>query len=119
MQRRQAKGQSVRWKRDLRHLAAKEVSAALQEQRQYRARPQAHEIGSAFESFLFWLSFVFFRVILIMSAAAQEALRKELPRGTIAGQNGRTHQDSVVVLSQEDTPSDVKKQVPSVTDMAV
>ena len=52
MQRRQvAKGQSIRWKRDLRHLAAEEVSTALQEQkREYRVRSQAHEIGSILES---------------------------------------------------------------------
>ena len=71
MQRRQARGQSIRWKRGLRHLAAREVSTALQEQRrEYRARSQAHEIRSALESFLFWLSFVLFRVVRIMSAAA-------------------------------------------------
>ena len=125
-QRRVAKGQSIRWKRDLRHLAAREVSTALQEQRrEYRARSQAHEIGSALESFLFWLSFILFRVVRIMSAAALEALRKELPYGTTVGQNGRAHQDPAVVedgdsvLSQGDPPSGVKKQVPSVRDMAV
>src|ERR1700722_4067478 len=112
MQRRQvAKDQSIRWKRDLRHLAAEEVSAALQEQRQYRARPQAHEIGSILESVLFWLSFIFFRIIQIISAAAQEAFRKEaeetLPCRTTVGQNRRTYRDPAVVedddsvLSQE------------------
>ena len=130
MQRRQvAKGQTIRWKRDLRHLAAEEVSTALQEQkREYRARSQAHEIGSLLES-LFWLSFIFFRVIRIISAAAQEAFRKEvedtLPRGTTAGQDRRRYRDPTVVededsvLSQEDPPSGVKNQVPSVTDMAI
>ena len=60
-----------------------------------------------------------------MSAAALEALRKELPRGTTAGQNGRTYREPAVVddedsvLSQGDPPSGVKKQVPSVRDMAV
>jgi len=122
MQRRQvAKGQSIRWKRDLRHLAAEEVSTTtLQEQRQYRARSQAHEIRSALESFLFWLSFIFFRVIRIVSAAALEAFHEEvdigrsvrlsstLPRGATAGQNRRTYRDPAVVedgdsvLSQED-----------------
>jgi hypothetical protein len=129
MQRRQvAKDQSIRWKRDLRDLAAEEVSTALHEQRQYRARPQAHEIGSLLESFLFWLSFIFFRVIRIISAAASEAFREEadigrsvrlsstLPRGATAGQNRRTYQDPAVVedsdsvLSQEDRPPGVKKQ---------
>ena len=95
IQRRQvAKDQSIRWKRDLRHLAAEEVSTAFQEQkREYQARPQAHEIGATLESFLCWLSFIFFRVIQIISAAALEAFRKEaedtLPRGTIAGQDRR------------------------------
>ena len=130
MQRRQvAKSQSIRWKQDLRHLAAKEVSAA-------RARSQAHEIGSILESFLFWLSFIFFQVIRIISTAALKAFRKEadigrnarlsstLPRGTTAGWNGRTNQDLVVnnedsMLSQEDSPSGVKKQVPSITATAV
>jgi hypothetical protein len=97
MQRRVAKGQSIRWKRDLRHLAAKEVSTALQEQRrEYRARSQVHEIRSTLESFLFWLSFIFFRVVRIMSAGALEALRKELLRGTTAGQNRRTYRDLAV-----------------------
>ena len=60
-----------------------------------------------------------------MSAAALEALRKELPRGTIVGQNRRTCRDPAVVededsvLSQGDPPLGVKKQVPSVRDMAV
>jgi len=129
MQRRQvAKGQSIRWKRDLRHLATEEVGTA---QRQYRARSQAHEIGTVLESFLFWLSFIFFRVIRIISAAALEAFYKEadasgslrrsstLPRGMTIGQNRRTYRDPAVaededsVLSQEDPPSGIKKQVPS------
>jgi hypothetical protein len=95
MQRRQvAKDQSIRWKQDLKHLAAEEVSTALQEQRQYRARPQAHEIGFLLESFLFWLSFIFFQVIQIISAAAQEAFRKDtLPRRTTAGQDRRKYRD--------------------------
>ena len=119
MQRRQvAKDQSIRWKRDLRHLAAEEVSTALQEQtREYRARSQAHEIGSLLESFLFWLSFIFFRVIQIMSAAALEAFREEadtsrslrlsstLPRGTTAGQNRRTYRDPAVVEDEDSVPS--------------
>jgi hypothetical protein len=111
-------------------MAAEEVNAALQEQkREYRARSQVHEIRSALESFLFWLSFIFFRAIWIISAAAQEAFRKEaeetLPCRTIVGQNRRTYRDPAVVededsvLSQEDLPSGVKKQVPSVRDMAV
>ena len=60
-----------------------------------------------------------------MSAAALEALRKELPRRATVGQNRRTHRDPAVVddegsmLSQGDPPSGVKKQVPSVRDMAV
>ena len=60
-----------------------------------------------------------------MSAAALEALRKELPRGTTVGQNRRTYQGPAVVddedpiLSQGDPPSGVKKQVPSVRDIAV
>jgi len=54
-----------------------------------------------------------------MLAAAQEAFRKEVPHRTIAGQNGRTHQDLVVVLSQGDPPLDVKKQAPSVRNIAV
>ena len=137
-----AKSQSVRWKRELRCLAAKEVSTALQEQRrEYQARPQAHKVGSILESFLFWLSFVFFRAIWIISAAAIEAFREEadtsgsprlsstlsstLPRGTTAGQNGRKYQgpaavdDEDAVLSQEDRPPGVKNQVPSVTAIAI
>jgi hypothetical protein len=107
MQRRQvAKGQSIRWKRDLRHLAAEEVSTALQEQkREYRERPQVHEIGSLLESLLFWLSFIFFRVIQIILAAAQEAFRKEaediLPCGTTAGQNRRTYRDPAVTDDED------------------
>jgi len=60
-----------------------------------------------------------------MSAAALEALRKELPRGTTVGQNRWTYQDPAVVenkdsvLSQGDPPSGVKKQVPSIKDVAV
>jgi len=60
-----------------------------------------------------------------MSAAALEALRKDLPHGTTAGQNRWTYRDPAVVededsvLSQEDLPSVAKKQVPSVMDMAV
>ena len=60
-----------------------------------------------------------------MSAGALEALCKELPRGTTVGQNGRTHQDRAVVddegsvFSQGDPPLGVKKQVPSVRDIAV
>ena len=72
-----------------------------------------------------------------MSAAALEAFYKEvdvgrsarlsstLPHGTTAGQNRRTYRDSAVVddegsvFSQGDPPSGVKKQVPSVRDMAV
>ena len=96
MQRRQAKDQSIRWKRDLRHLAAEKVSTALQEQkREYQARSQVHEIRSILESFLFWLSFIFFQVIQIISAAALEAFRKEaedtLPRGTTVGQDRRRY----------------------------
>jgi hypothetical protein len=34
-----------------------------------------------------------------MSAGALEALRKELPRGAMAGQNGRTYRDPVAVPS--------------------
>ena len=135
MQRRQAKGQSIGWKQGLRHLAAKEVSTALYEQRiQYRVRSQAHEIKSVLESFLFWLSFIFFRVIQIVLAAAVEAFHEEvdvgrlsrtLPRGTTAGQNRRTYRDLVAVgdedsvFSQGDPPLGVKKQVPSVRDIAV
>jgi hypothetical protein len=50
-----------------------------------------------------------------MSAAALEALRKELPCGTTVGQGERTYQDPAVVededsmLSQGDPPSGVKK----------
>ena len=86
---------------------------------------QAHKIKSTLKSLLFWLSFIFFQVIRIMSAAALEALRKELPRGTMVGQNRRTYRDPAavgnkdLVLSQGDPPSGVKKQVPSVRDMAV
>ena len=135
MQRRQAKGQSIGWKRGLRHLAAKEVSTALYEQRtQYRVRSQAHEIRSVLESFLYWLSFIFFRVIQIVLAASVEAFHEEvdigrlsrtLPRGTTAGQNRRTYRDPVAVgdedsvFSQGDPPSGAKKQVPSVSDAAV
>jgi hypothetical protein len=128
-QRRVAKGQLIRWKRDLRHLAAREVSTALQDQRQYRARSQAHGVGSVLESFLFWLSFIFFRVIRIISAAALDAFRKEvedtLPHGTTADQNRWTYRDPVAVddedsvLSQGDPPSGVKKQVPSNRDAVV
>ena len=101
-----AKGQLIRWKRDLRHLAAEEVSTALQEQkREYRVRPQAHEIGSLLESFLFWLSFIFFRVIQIILAAALEAFRKEvedtLPRGTTVGQDRRTYRDPAVTDDED------------------
>ena len=69
-----AKSQSVRWQRELRRLAAKEVSTALYKSRETgreekdaykrkatrKARSQAYEIGYALESFLFWLSFIFF-----------------------------------------------------------
>jgi len=60
-----------------------------------------------------------------MSAAALEALRKDLPHGTTAGQNRRTYRDPAVVedgdsvLSQGDPLSVVKKQVLSVRDIAV
>jgi len=71
-----------------------------------------------------------------MSAAAQEAFCEEvdvskskrlsstLPRGMTAGQSRRTHRDPAVddedfVLSQGDPPSGIKKQVPSVRDIAV
>ena len=69
-----------------------------------------------------------------MLAAAIEAFHEEvdvgrlsgtLPRGTTAGQNRRTYRDPAVVddegsvFSQGDPPSGVKKQVPSVRDMAV
>jgi len=134
MQRRQvAKGQ-----RDLRHLAAKEVSAALQEQkREHQERSQAYEIGSVLESFLFWLSFIFFRVIRIVLVAAVETFHKDadisrsprpsstLPRGATAGQSRWTYRDPAVVegedsvLSQGDPSSGVKKQVPSVRDADV
>ena len=139
MQRRQrAKGQSIRWKRNLRHLAAKEVSAALYEQgTQRRVRSQVHEIRSVLESFLFWVSFIFFQVIRIVSAAAIEAFHEEvdvarsvrlsstLPRGTTAGQNRRTYRDPAVVddegsaFSQGGSPSGIKKQVPSMRDVAI
>ena len=129
MQRRQAakaaKDQLIRWKREQRREARREGEDAKR-----KARSQGHEIRSTLESFLFWFSFVFFRVIRIMSAAAQEAFRKEvdktLPRRTIAGQNRRRYRDPAAavkdedsVLSQGDTPSGVKKQVPSVRDTAV
>ena len=69
-----------------------------------------------------------------MLAAAVEAFHEEvdvgrlsstLPRGTTAGQNRRTHRDPAAVgdedpvLSQGDPPSCVKKQVPSIRDMAI
>ena len=72
-----------------------------------------------------------------MSAAAIEAFHKEvdvgrgvrlsstLPRRTTVGQNRRTYQDPVAVgnkdsvLSQRDPPSGIKKQVPSIRDIAV
>ena len=69
-----------------------------------------------------------------MLAAAVEAFHEEvdvgrlsstLPRGTTAGQNGRTYQEPAVVddegfvFSQGDPPSGIKKQVSSVRDMAV
>jgi len=60
-----------------------------------------------------------------MSAAALEALRKDLPHGTTAGQNRWTYRDPAVVedkdsvLSQEDLPLGIKKQAPSVRDIAV
>jgi hypothetical protein len=60
-----------------------------------------------------------------MSAGALEALRQELPRGTTAGQNRRTYRDLAVVddegsvFFQEDLPSGIKKQTPSVRDMAI
>jgi hypothetical protein len=67
-----------------------------------------------------------------MLVAALEAFHEEvdigrlsstLPRGTTAGQNRRTYRDLVVgdedpVISQGDPPSCVKKQVPSVRDIA-
>ena len=109
------KGQSVRWKQELRRLVAKEVSAAFQEQgREYRARSQAHEIGSILESFLFWLSFIFFRATRIVSAAAVEAFREEadisgslrlsstLLRRTTAGQSRRTYQGPVAVVVKDE-----------------
>jgi glycerol-3-phosphate O-acyltransferase len=83
-QRQVAKGQLFRRERDLRRLAVQEVSAAIRGQRREtrrededarrKARSQAHEIGSTLESFLFWLSFIFFRVIRIILAAALEAV---------------------------------------------
>ena len=69
-----------------------------------------------------------------MLAAALEAFHEEvdvgrlsstLPRRTTAGQNRRTYRDPVTVgnedpaLSQGGPPSGVKKQAPSVRDMAV
>ena len=72
-----------------------------------------------------------------MLAAAVEAFHEEvdvsrskrlsstLPRGTTVGQNRQTYRDPAVVedgdsvFSQEDPPSCIKKQVPSVRDMAV
>lgn len=103
-----AKAQSARWKREQRRETGRELEDAKR-----RARSQAHEIGSILESFLFWLSFIFFRVIRITSAAALEAFRKDidangsvlfgntLPRGTTAGQNGRTKQDPVAVEDED------------------
>jgi hypothetical protein len=74
----------------------------------------------------------------IVLAAALEAFREEvdlsrsvrlsstLPRRTTIGQSGRTYRDPAVVVDDEDTvlsqgdpPLCVKKQVPSVRDMAV
>ena len=120
-----AKSQSIRWKRELRRLAAKEVSTTLRgqdkeigrkEKDAYRrkARPQAYKIGYALESFLFWLSFIFFRAIWIMSAAAVEAFREEVDisgslrpsstplHGTTAGQSGQTHQGPVAVVVEDE-----------------
>jgi len=95
-----AKGQSVRWKQELKHLAAKEISTALQEQRRlYQAKSQAHKIGSLLESFLFWLSFIFFQVIQIILAAALEVFYKETK--STASQSGQTHQDSVAVNHED------------------
>jgi len=60
-----------------------------------------------------------------MLVAALEALYKDLPHGTTVGQNRWTYQDLVVVedkdsvLSQEDLPLGIKKQAPSVRDIAV
>ena len=69
-----------------------------------------------------------------MLAAALEAFYEEvdvgrlsstLPYGTTVGQNRRTYQDPAViddegsVFSQEDPPSGIKKQVPSVRDIAI
>ena len=60
-----------------------------------------------------------------MSAVALKALRKELLLGTTVGQNRRTYQGPVAVgdkdsvLSQGEPPSGVKKQVPSIRDIAV
>jgi hypothetical protein len=52
-------------------------------------------------------------------------LSSTLPRGATVGQNRRTYRDPAVVddegsvFSQEDPPSCVKKQVPSVRDVAI
>ena len=52
-------------------------------------------------------------------------LSSTLPRGTTADQSRRTYRDPVVVededsvLSQDDPPSGIKKQVPSNSDAAV
>ena len=72
-----------------------------------------------------------------MSAAALKVFHEEinvgrsvrlsstLPRGITVGQNRRTYREPAVVddegsvFSQEDPPSCIKKQVPSVRDMAV
>jgi len=60
-----------------------------------------------------------------MSVAALKALRKNLPYRTTAGQNRWTYRDPAVVedkdsvLSQEDLPLGIKKQAPSVRDIAV
>ena len=119
---------------------AKKVSAAFQEQgREYQARLQAHKIESILKSFLFWLSFIPFQAIRIVSAAAVEAFREEadisgslrlsstLPRRTTAGQSRRTYQGPVAVVvkdkdavpPQEDQLPSVKKQPSSVKDIAV
>jgi hypothetical protein len=96
-----AKDQLIRWKREQRREARREEEDAKR-----KARSQVHEIRSTLESFLFWLSFIFFRVIRIMLAAALEAFHEEvdvgrlsstLPRGTTVGQNGRTYRDPAVV----------------------
>ena len=113
MQRRQAaKGQLIRWKREQRREARREEEDAKR-----KARLQAHGIGSTLESFLFWLSFILFRVIRIMSAAAQEAFHEEvdvsrskrlsstLPRGTTVGQNRQTYRDPAVVEDGDSVPS--------------